>query len=279
MLRQVAEKISILEEITGLAVFGYNFITPEIHEIALRRNPNSFSGLLNVCVLIMNTFNTDKRLKKLDFLVAELINKYSDDRLSKFKVSIDLFKDIEESIKIMEDVFIHHNMFSQNSMIYQMIIFKILTQGSLSFTTSHQSDVATILSSVKDVESAEIPELLNEIALKIILQGKKDEFLEVDSKKASKWLEKNCEEVFTLFEQFMKKHGHRGLSELDFMSLPYSQQPDHIIDMIKSNVNTEFDFNPAGGKVFRDSSSDTVIDNLKTPLGTIQRFESHFNYN
>jgi pyruvate,water dikinase len=56
------------------------------------------------------------------------------------------------------------------------------------------------------------------------------------------------------------------------MQLPYTQNISHVIDMIKANVNVEWDYNPAGGKVYKQYTNDTIIENLRTPLSTIPKF-------
>lgn len=197
--------------------------------------------------------------------------KYSPENLEKFKEPIDLYKDIQECLLYMYDVFFEHTICSNISIMSQLLAFSFLTKNAQALTTSHQNDIALILGSVKDVESAEIPELLNEIAMKILVQGKKDEFLETSADEAIDWLEENCPEAYKIYQKFMERHGHRGLAELDFISVPYEKCPEKIVEIIRANVNIEWDYSPAGGRAITKLNDEAIIENLKTPIGFISK--------
>lgn len=72
-----------------------------------------------------------------------------------------------------------------------------------------------MLSSCKEVESAEIPILLEDIARVIYKSGKHKEFSAVDSKDGIKWLQNNCREAHRLFENFLIKNCHRAFKEVE----------------------------------------------------------------
>lgn len=71
-----------------------------------------------------------------------------------------------------------------------------------------------MLSSCKDVESAEIPMLLEDIARAISKSGKQKEFSLIDVNDGIIWLKDNCKEAHKLFEEFLRKNCHRAFKEV-----------------------------------------------------------------
>lgn len=81
-------------------------------------------------------------------------------------------------------------------------------------TNEHYSDMALMLGSCKEVESAEIPMLLQQIINKIDVSGKSNEFEKIKSVDGVKWLELHCSEAYILFKEFIQKNCHRCLQEV-----------------------------------------------------------------
>lgn len=71
-----------------------------------------------------------------------------------------------------------------------------------------------MLSSCKDVESAEIPISLEQIAKCIQRSGKPKDFCAIDAEDGVAWLQENCRKAHELLQDFSKKHGHRAFAEV-----------------------------------------------------------------
>lgn len=84
---------------------------------------------------------------------------------------------------------------------------------STDLTNDHYADIGLLLGYIP-VESAEVPQMLKEIANEIYLRGKSDEFENVPSSEGMQWLELNCISAFRLVNDFLRKHGHRSLKEV-----------------------------------------------------------------
>lgn len=84
----------------------------------------------------------------------------------------------------------------------------------LEFDVDHYADIGLMLSSCKDVESAEIPMLLEDIALAIFKSGKQKEFSSLDVNDGISWLKDNCRDAHRLFENFIRKNCHRAFKEV-----------------------------------------------------------------
>lgn len=68
--------------------------------------------------------------------------------------------------------------------------------------------------SCKDVVSAEIPVLLEQILEKIRKTNKKKDFCLVLAEDGVAWLKENCPEAHDLLIEFLKKHSHRAFVEV-----------------------------------------------------------------
>lgn len=82
-------------------------------------------------------------------------------------------------------------------------------------TIEHSADIALMLSSCKDVESAEIPQQLALISHELRTTKNAEEFARIESKAGTEWLERNCASAYELFNQFLNKHSHRAYKEVN----------------------------------------------------------------
>lgn len=87
-------------------------------------------------------------------------------------------------------------------------------------TPNHYADFAIILSSCEDVISAEIPFYLEKIAslLKDNLNG--DEFCQLNGSDGLDWIRKYTS-VQNILDEFLNKHGHRSLNEVNIVFIIY----------------------------------------------------------
>lgn len=116
------------------------------------------------------------------------------------------------------------------------------------------------LGSIGNIDSANVPEMLKEIAISILSSGKDKDFQEIDSINGAEWLQVNCPTAYELFEQFLHRHGHRALNEYDLSSKTWATQPESVIDMIKSNLSVQ-EFTPK-----KKMTTEDILEQLKTPL-------------
>lgn len=134
----------------------------------------------------------------------------------------------------------------------------------IELTIAHYADIAVMLGSCKDVESAEVPKLLQEIAEEIYRRDKADEFVCVKPSDGVKWLDENCNSAGQLFHNFLKRHGHRALKEYDLIAITWSMEPDRVISMIQTTVKGITSMKDIKEPTIDLSDQDT-IDMLKSP--------------
>lgn len=92
---------------------------------------------------------------------------------------------------------------------------KIISIADL--TIEHSADIALMLSSCKDIESAEIPQQLALISQELRTTKNDEEFSRIKSKTGIEWLEKNCPTAYELLKEFLQKHSHRTYKEVNFI--------------------------------------------------------------
>ena len=93
-----------------------------------------------------------------------------------------------------------------------------------------EEDFNLMISSCNDVISAEVPNILREIAVCI---KDKDRFRQLSDEEALKELRDGTGEASDKFRAFLEKHGHRGYREFDPMYTMWGEDPTPCIKTIK----------------------------------------------
>lgn len=122
-----------------------------------------------------------------------------------------------------------------------------------------------MLGSCKDVESAEVPKLLEEIAIEIYNRGKANDFVNISSSDGMKWLNENCSTADRLVKAFLIKHGHRALKEYDLVAITWGMKPDQVIEMIQTTVKGILSNRKDMTMKKKVLSDRDIISGLKTP--------------
>ena len=261
-----------MDVVGALSIFGYDIFNEENVRIAVHRNAlQSIPAYKILLHLMKSLFGVKKYMNELKDYLDEMKNKFASKNLVRFKKSIDLMDFIYKTNDEVDEAYGCHMKASNNSILYQMMAFGILTQKSTKLTIDHHNDISLILGSMSNVESANIPEMIKEMAGEIIWIEKREEFLELDNKKVVAWMIKNCPDAHKMFLGFIERHGHRCLNEMDFISVPWKLEPEKVVEMIKVNLRAEQDFGPRGGTPDKHTSADVIINKLKTPLSKVSK--------
>ncbi len=105
--------------------------------------------------------------------------------------------------------------------------------------------------------------MIREISKSIISSSKNEEFLQVESINGVKWLQENCPEAYQLFTQFLERHGHRGLRELEYATKTWSMEPEKVIEMVQTTLKVGLQEVKA-----KEINFDTILSQLKTKLSS-----------
>lgn len=262
-----------MDVVGALSIFGYDIFDEENVRIAVHRNSLQTIPAYKIIMHLMKSLiGVKKYMNEMKEYLEEIKKKFASKNLENFKKSIDLINFIDKTDDEFDEAYGLHMKASNNSLLYQMMAFGILTKKSTKLTINHQIDISLILGTMSNVESANIPEMIKEMAGEIIWIQKREEFLELDNNKAVVWMIKNCPDAHKMFLGFIERHGHRCLNEMDLISVPWKLEPEKVVEMIKVNLRAELDFGPRGGTHDKKTNADDIMNKLKTPLSKTSRF-------
>lgn len=218
-LRMLRREITIENRIHALTVFGHEFLTKEIHQLAVHRYgviPKHLE-LWSMWLLLKKGWNGKSTVDELGRFMDQFIGTYNRRHLRNFQSINELYQDLTQKLQ-HEFIYVQcvHSMSTMMSSVYQMILFAAIGEGKNELTTEYLSDITILLSSCENAESAEIPMLLEKIASTLVRcnSSKAQEFCNIDPDDGIKWLSENCITAYTLFELFIQKNGHRGYQEV-----------------------------------------------------------------
>lgn len=255
-----------------MSVFGSDIYEKYDNLLEIAHHRNSLRGKKTLSLLGLAysaIFKIKEHMRVLDETCEKVHRQFSLESIEKLTNSKDVLSLIERGIVDIRTASLCHTRASNNSIFFQMFAFAALTSKAEKLTIQHQGDIASILGSIGNVESANVPQMIKEIAGRIMLEMHREEFLKVDKKEAVEWLKQNCSSAHELLKGFIKRHGHRALNEFDFATKPWGMEPETIIDMIKSNLSIAADMSGTPSYI---KTNDDIIEELKTPLGNIAKF-------
>lgn len=218
-MRLVKQEISMENRVHGIAIFGHEFVTQKIHEIAAHRygTANKFTEMWYMWSVVKKGWTAKQEVEELNRFMEKLVGTYNRRNLRMFQSLKELYTDI--TLKIKDDFTYVQSIHGRTTMmctVYQIILFSTLAEGRKEFTADYLRDITTLLSSCENAESAEIPILLEEIASTLwrCNSAKAKEFCDVSPDEGIAWLTKHCITAYSLFELFIERHAHRGFQEV-----------------------------------------------------------------
>lgn len=122
------------------------------------------------------------------------------------------------------------------SAIYNLVILQILGTANGDLNTEVFCELSKILLG-GDVESAEVPRIIQELGTLLRKSAEKTRFLNMTVEEASEWLSTAENECGELFRAFVAKHGHRTVKEFDVYIKPWSMDPSSLVKSLKAALN------------------------------------------
>lgn len=223
ILVQRQQNISLADKILAYAIAGNDYITPEIHRVSVQRHGFQ-SGRQILAELLSTTVQlwyNKTIVEQLERFMGKLAGRFSD--ATKLQREFDGFNadqfaaeiDFElDDVDRMETALNTHSKVTKVSTFSQIITLLVLAEGADDLSATHLTDIGLILSTCNDVESAEVPNMLEEIANEIYLAGVMDEFLALAPEDGAKWLSMRCAAAGRMLNNFISRHGHRAIKEV-----------------------------------------------------------------
>ncbi|XP_055937941.1 prodigiosin synthesizing transferase PigC-like [Argiope bruennichi] len=194
---------------------------------------------------------------KLDFLKKETAKET-------FAAMLSACSDFDDALEKHIDA-------STSSSDWNMIMFNILCEAKGSFDIDVYSDFARLLATSSDVESANVPQAMQEVATQIVKDIGKEKFSSMSVKEATEWLQTTSASSGYMFRQFLNRHGHRCLKEFDVRSITWEMDPKLLVQLLQSMTGmTKEDSNN------KEESIDNIFSQLNVPLNFMSRWMLKF---
>ncbi|CAG2109509.1 unnamed protein product [Medioppia subpectinata] len=150
------------------------------------------------------------------------------------------------------------------SMVYNVVLLDILKKNNNDNNEANTySDFGQLVSSANQVVSAQVPNLLRDIAVSI---ENRQQFRQMSDEKALKYLLHSDTKASIKFKQFLLDYGHRGYKEFDVMTLQWADNPISVIKSLKTMLS--------GDQTLQTKSEKTIdetLSSLKTKLTFSQK--------
>uniref|UniRef100_A0A914WYM1 Phosphoenolpyruvate synthase n=1 Tax=Plectus sambesii TaxID=2011161 RepID=A0A914WYM1_9BILA len=259
---EIAEKDPLPE----VVVAGTRIITPEMVDIARHRfAPMTIYAHIRRSFMLLKLiiYQSKKHLKMAEKRPARItVPEYPMDK-------IDLLDRLESTLAEFGKLGRDHALVSMNSSVTYMFV-AMLTRGGAAGEVNADilSDIATIFASCQDVISADVPAAIQKLAQSIWTNHHVAEFCKMTPLEAIHWLRSDeAGECGVQYKDFLLKHGHRGIDELDISGIPWGDQPEQLIPMIQTLLSNEkILFNKK-----EQVSVEDALSRLKHPVAGIRR--------
>ncbi|XP_022256054.1 uncharacterized protein LOC106470801 isoform X2 [Limulus polyphemus] len=157
------------------------------------------------------------------------------------------------------EVTLVHDVVSTFSSVMNTLLFGQIIDSYKENIGELLKDMANLISVGKNVESANVPIQIQELATEVYKSGFSDTFEAMESQDALQWLRTDKGTVGIKFRDFVSTHGHRCLKELDSLIKPWNEDPESIVKTLQGMMKTVHHIPTAKQKV----SIDEAIDQLK----------------
>ncbi|XP_055937267.1 putative phosphoenolpyruvate synthase isoform X2 [Argiope bruennichi] len=253
------KKITNFQKAFEVALFGRIVGTEEMHKAAVKRYGyvSRSRQFFVFAFLFLISFKTPKMIKKC----AEKLKTY---RLPKetFTNLTNIWNGLMSQILQYNDVSGVHGLATYLSSFYNLIVIHALAKGKDAWDSELYCDFANVLSSCTGIESADVPESLQELA-QTIAKYHGTTFSSLTQQMAYDALTNDKGPAGKLFKEFLIKHGHRCIKEFDVFSKSWGMEPESLIPILQNLVASADILNLQPKK---ELSVKDEISKLKTPL-------------
>ncbi|GAB6030505.1 hypothetical protein CHUAL_007367 [Chamberlinius hualienensis] len=257
------KKKSAMTKAMEVGIYGRVLDDDDVTKIAIERftNPPFRSK-----IYLMNM--SLKGIISRKSLISDAVQRYqnyTDPSLSG-QTAEETFNLIGQHLVDVEQAMIAHMSITMSSTVWNFLILNILSRGDGDFGLDQYSDFAYLVGSSNGAESGNVPFSLQELANAVSKEMDPSQFIALDPTEALKWLQNGDGEVSKKYNDFIERHGHRGLKEFDMSCVSWAMDPTQIVTVVKNMLKA-----PTLSVDKKDETLDDVISGIKTPLGPIQR--------
>ncbi|XP_076349501.1 rifampicin phosphotransferase-like isoform X2 [Tachypleus tridentatus] len=262
LMRDFEESDSSLSRMWELAVFGRLIEEREqIRNLAVHR-----LGYMPIHVkrrtlfyVIRDSFFIEKNLRRLK---KKIFNYTIPEEMK--SSSWKMYNYISHIFTIISEVCLFHATCTTVSSFFNSILFGQLLDQYQNNLEELVKDVSALLYVGNDVESAEIPSRIQELATEILNSGRATMFTSVSVEEALNWLCKDRGQAGRSFKNFISTHGHRCWKEFDVMTATWEEDPRSLVQTLQNLLRTSGE----NSATKTNKSVDEAIQHTKYKSGT-----------
>lgn len=235
----MAPKNKKIIKLNDIAMIGRVMTTDEILQLGRERHGplKKMEAMRMMMTMTRGFFNIKKIIKKSKQLIRICERKFArDPKTAKELTARQLYKKLEDNVMDVVTSNRYHNIVTTKSIMLQILVMNLVTEGSEDITEEHFVDIAHLLKSCRDVINARVPTIMRNIAKTIREDNLVDEFKSVNSLKLD-WLRKNCPRAHEKVDKFLSVYGHRAVMEWDLMTETWGMNPDKLLSTVQVSKN------------------------------------------
>ncbi|KAF8792184.1 Prodigiosin synthesizing transferase PigC like protein [Argiope bruennichi] len=179
----------------------------------------------------------------------------------KTKTAKEAFEALLKSVSDFNKFIMYQFDGTESSSNWNMYLFQILCNANGRFDDDVYSDFARLIATSSNVESAGIPQAMQEVAIQIVKDIGAEKFRSMTIEDAEKWLQTTNSSSGNQFRQFLKRHGHRCLKELDIHSVTWDMNPKLLVKLLQNLAGST-----RKEKKQEEDSIDKIFTQLHVPL-------------
>ncbi|KAG1714075.1 putative phosphoenolpyruvate synthase [Nymphon striatum] len=241
-----------------VAIFGRLLNEEKYHQYALIRHgiPSAKNGLLRLFYTLYDIYINKECVEA----AKNKFKNYEND-WHKFDSALELHQAIIQKSMDVVEVFVNHGNASLSSIVYCLII--LIASQKKEWDLDDYADIAVILGSCNEVESAGVPLLMQELSDTISKEISPEEFSGKTAEDALHWLEEESKMSSSKFKEFLKLHWPQMYSRESWGMNPKKLVKSLQI-MVKTTAGIKTNDKPS-------QSMDEMLDSLKKPLPKMTR--------
>ncbi|CAL1271937.1 unnamed protein product [Larinioides sclopetarius] len=189
----------------------------------------------------------------------------------KHKTAKETFTAILNSCSDFDDAAKKHMECTENSSNWNMTMFSILCKTKETVDNDIYSDFARFLASSSNVESADVPQAMQEVANQIVKDIGAEKFKALSIEEAEEWLQTSPTTAGHKFRKFLARHGHRCLKEFDIRSITWGMDPKLLIKLLQNLAGIGKEETKQ-----EDDSIDKIFSQLNIPLTFMSKLMLRF---
>ncbi|MEN8156821.1 MAG: PEP/pyruvate-binding domain-containing protein [Bacteroidota bacterium] len=164
-----------------------------------------------------------KRMKKLEALAETFSLKLSSDPM-------ELYRELDRSLGVLNQAFAHHYCASSQSGSYQSAVMSILNGGKQRPNTGNYRDAAFLMSDLREVESADVVQSIDRLYEKY---NGHEQVMRWSGTRGDQEESLLPPEFQKALSELIQKHGHRCVREGELREKCWEEEPEKLFSLIR----------------------------------------------